>query len=137
MRRLSSLFSLVLTIFVFLPTLAAQVDLQKGDRIVFIGSNTAERFQYFGYWEALLQAQFKEMNLSVRNQGFNGDEVRFRPRSLDFGTPADHLTRRHGGESVNEWGQKKRTPRRPFSLSASAENFSSQSCQSGRCTYRR
>jgi putative membrane-bound dehydrogenase-like protein len=93
MRRLSSLFSLVLTIFVFLPTLAAQVDLQKGDRIVFIGSNTAERFQYFGYWEALLQAQFKEMNLSVRNQGFNGDEVRFRPRSLDFGTPADHLTR--------------------------------------------
>jgi len=56
MRRLSSLFSLVLTIFVFLPTLAAQVDLQKGDRIVFIGSNTAERFQYFGYWEALLQA---------------------------------------------------------------------------------
>ena len=93
MRRLSSFFSLVLTIFVFLPTLAAQVDLQKGDRIVFIGSNTAERFQYFGYWEALLQAQFKDMNLSVRNQGFNGDEVRFRPRSLDFGTPDDHLTR--------------------------------------------
>ena len=33
------------------------------------------------------------MNLSVRNQGFNGDEVRFRPRSLDFGTPDEHLTR--------------------------------------------
>ena len=87
MRRLSSLLCFVLTIFVFIPTLLAQVDLQKGDRIVFIGSNTAERFQYFGYWEALLQSQFKAMNLSVRNQGFNGDEVRFRPRSLDFGTP--------------------------------------------------
>ena len=41
---------------------------EKGDRIVFIGSNTAERFQYFGYWEALLQSQFKDLNLSVRNQ---------------------------------------------------------------------
>ena len=93
MRRMFSVFSVVLTLVFLAPSLQAQVDLKKGDRIVFIGSNTAERFQYFGYWEALLQSQFKDLNLSVRNQGFNGDEVRFRPRSLDFGTPDDHLNR--------------------------------------------
>lgn len=93
MKRLSSLFCFLLTLILSTTPLIAQVDLQKGDRIVLIGSNTAERFQYFGYWEALLQSQFKDLNLSVRNQGFNGDEVRFRPRSLDFGSPDEHLTR--------------------------------------------
>ena len=93
MKRWSSVICLVFALWGFTPTTSAQVDLKKGDRIVFIGSNTAERFQYFGYWEALLQAQFHDLNLSVRNQGFNGDEVRFRPRSLDFGSPDDHLKR--------------------------------------------
>ena len=42
--------------------------------------------------KSLLHNQFPEHNLVIRNLGFSGDEVRFRPRSLDFGTPDQHLS---------------------------------------------
>src|SRR5690606_7766146 len=60
--------------------------------VCLIGSGLAERMQYFGHFETLLHAQFPELKLVVRNLAFSGDEVRFRPRSLDFGTPDSHLT---------------------------------------------
>ena len=90
-------FTLFIVLLVQSLTAIAQsttprVEIQNNDRIVFIGGNLAERFQYFGYWEALLHTKFPKMKLSVRNQGFTGDEVRFRPRSLDFGAPDQHLT---------------------------------------------
>ena len=90
-------FTLFIVLLVQSLTAVAQsttprVEIQNNDRIVFIGGNLAERFQYFGYWEALLHTKFPKMKLSVRNQGFTGDEVRFRPRSLDFGAPDQHLT---------------------------------------------
>ena len=71
---------------------APKVQLKKGDRIVFIGGTLAEREQYFGHVEARLHATFPDLELTVRNQGFTADEVRFRPRSLDFGEPDKHLT---------------------------------------------
>lgn len=77
---------------VAIPISAAEVQLNKGDHVVLIGNTLAERFQYFGYFETLLHKQFAELDLVVRNQGYCGDEVRFRPRSLDFGTPESHLT---------------------------------------------
>lgn len=99
-KRLMKNISKFTLFFVLLAqsfTLSAQtttprVELRNNDRIVFIGGNLAERFQYFGYWEAMLHHKFPKLKLSVRNQGFTGDEVRFRPRSLDFGTPDQHLT---------------------------------------------
>ena len=75
------------------PAEAAEiVQLKKGDNVVFIGGALAEREQYFGHVEAQFHALHPELNLSVRNQGFTADEVRFRPRSLDFGPPDKHLT---------------------------------------------
>ena len=71
---------------------APPVELKKGDRIVLIGGTLAEREQYFGHVEAMLHATFPKLELTVRNQGFTADEVRFRPRSLDFGEPDKHLT---------------------------------------------
>ena len=71
---------------------AGVVQLKKGDHVVFIGGSLAEREQYFGHVEAQLHALHPELNLAVRNQGFTADEVRFRPRSLDFGPPDKHLT---------------------------------------------
>ncbi|MFP6763731.1 MAG: PVC-type heme-binding CxxCH protein, partial [Planctomycetaceae bacterium] len=68
------------------------VGLRKGDRIVLIGGTFAEREQYFGHIEAQLQATFPQLELTIRDQGFTADEVRFRPRSLDFGEPDKHLT---------------------------------------------
>lgn len=80
-----------------LPALVAgaadgMLTLQKNDRIVLIGNALAEREQYFGHLEAQIQMTHPNLNVSVRNQGFTGDEVRFRPRSLDFGEPDKHLT---------------------------------------------
>ena len=66
--------------------------LKKGDRICLIGNTLAERMQYFGHFEALLQAQFPEHQLVVRNLGFSADELKFRPRSLNFSAPDVHLT---------------------------------------------
>lgn len=71
---------------------AGIVQLKKDDNVVFIGGALAEREQYFGHIEAQLHALHPELNLTVRNQGFTADEVRFRPRSLDFGEPDKHLT---------------------------------------------
>jgi putative membrane-bound dehydrogenase-like protein len=75
------------------PANAAEaVQLKKGDNVVFIGGTLAEREQYFGHIEAQIHALYPDLNISVRNQGFTADEVRFRPRSLDFGEPDKHLT---------------------------------------------
>ena len=71
---------------------AAPLQLKQGDHVCLIGNTLPERMQYFGYFETLLHRQFPKLNLVVRNMGFAGDEVRFRPRSLDFGTPDQHLT---------------------------------------------
>ncbi|MDA1164068.1 MAG: HEAT repeat domain-containing protein [Planctomycetota bacterium] len=68
------------------------MQLKKGDHVVFIGGTLAEREQYFGHIEAQIHALHPELNISVRDQGFTADEVRFRPRSLDFGEPDKHLT---------------------------------------------
>ena len=68
------------------------LELRPGDRICLIGNALAERMQYFGYFETLLHRHFSSHKLAVRNLAYSGDEVRFRPRSLDFGTPDQHLS---------------------------------------------
>ena len=73
---------------IFGPTL----HLQKGDHVILVGNTLAERMQYFGYFETLLHSRFPEHELVVRNLGYSADELSFRPRSLNFGSPDDHLT---------------------------------------------
>ena len=95
MKRLISFCATGLAVVLALSA-AAQADgvvqLKKGDRIVLIGNTLAEREQYFGHIEAQIQALHPKLGVTLRNQGFTADEVRFRPRSLDFGDPDKHLT---------------------------------------------
>ena len=89
------MFALALLIAALPASLALAdgvVTLKKGDRVVLIGNALAEREQYFGHFEAQVHATHPGLNISMRNQGFTADEVRFRPRSLDFGEPDKHLT---------------------------------------------
>ena len=72
--------------------------LKKGDRICLVGNVLGERMQHHNYWEALLYASQPELNLSVRNLCFPGDEPQERIRSKNFGEPASHLT--HSKASV-------------------------------------
>lgn len=73
---------------------AAELELQKGDRIVLIGNTLAERMQHFGHFETLLHSRFPQHELAVRNLGWSADELTLRPRSKDFRdhghTLADH-----------------------------------------------
>ncbi|QDU61919.1 GDSL-like Lipase/Acylhydrolase [Planctomycetes bacterium Pan216] len=73
------------------PAHAAPVALEKGDHLCLVGNELGERMQHHNYWEALLYQRFPEKGLVVRNLCFPGDEPFERIRSLNFGTPDDHL----------------------------------------------
>ncbi|MFO1092059.1 MAG: PVC-type heme-binding CxxCH protein [Planctomycetaceae bacterium] len=84
--RLTSLLAGLLFIAPTLASAAAphHLELHTGDKIVLIGNTLAERMQYFGNWETLLQARFPEKKLVVRDLGWSADELTLRPRSLNF-----------------------------------------------------
>ena len=71
---------------------AAMLDLQKGDHICIIGNTLAERMQYFGWLEAMLQSRFPQNELVIRNLGYSGDEIGLRLRSASFGSPDEWLS---------------------------------------------
>ncbi len=71
-----------------------KLELRKGDRIAIIGNSLAERFQHDGWFETYLQAARPDYNLTVRNLGYSGDQVHYRPRSHEgFGSADSHLAR--------------------------------------------
>lgn len=95
-RCAARLFALVIAAAVVAGAAYAaepQVELKPGDRICFIGSGLGERMQHFNHFETLLHARFPEHKLVVRNLCWSADELTLRPRSQDFGSPDDHLTR--------------------------------------------
>src|SRR5438552_2389177 len=67
--------------------------IKDGDHIAILGNALADRMQHGGWLETLLQAQFPERHLSVRNLGFAGDELAVRMRCENFGSPDDWLKR--------------------------------------------
>ncbi|MGH8525940.1 MAG: SGNH/GDSL hydrolase family protein, partial [Gammaproteobacteria bacterium] len=71
---------------------AAPFSLQEKDHICIIGNTLAERLQYDGWLETMLQARFPKHELVVRNLGFSGDEITTRLRSKNFGAPDEWLS---------------------------------------------
>ncbi len=75
-------------------TLAAQapakLEFKKGDSIAILGSGVADRSQYYGWLESMLQQANPGAELSFRNLSFSGDEVttwhRVGDKPEDFGT---------------------------------------------------
>ena len=57
---------------------------KTGDRIILIGNTLAERMQYFGHFETLLQSRFPDQNLVFHNLGWSADELDLRPRSANY-----------------------------------------------------
>ncbi len=81
-------------------SLAHAVDwkLKKGDHICLVGNALGERLQHHPDWEVDLYRRFPDLDLTVRNLCFPGDEPSFRLRSMNFGEPDVHLT--HSKASV-------------------------------------
>lgn len=71
---------------------ARELELRKQDHICFVGNALGERMQHHNHFETLLHASFPELELTVRNLCFPGDEPSVRLRSHNFGSPDDHLT---------------------------------------------
>ena len=63
---------------------ASPLALESGDKIVIIGNTLAERMQFGGDFESLLQSRFPGKQLVVRNLGWSADEIDLRPRSANF-----------------------------------------------------
>jgi putative membrane-bound dehydrogenase-like protein len=77
---------------------AGVLELKPGDHICLVGNALGERMQHHNYWETLLHERYPDDQLVVRNLCFPADEVETRPRSLNFGSPDDHL--RHSKADV-------------------------------------
>ncbi|GAB4135374.1 MAG: hypothetical protein Tsb009_01560 [Planctomycetaceae bacterium] len=67
--------------------------LKTGDRISIIGNTLADRMQHHGWLETYIQALHPRHRLVFRNLGFSGDEITVRPRSANFGSPDQWLTK--------------------------------------------
>ncbi len=72
----------------------AAFELRPREHVAIIGNTLAERFQYDGWLETMIQARFPTHELVFRNLGFSGDEVGTRLRSKNFGTPDEWLAGR-------------------------------------------
>jgi azurin len=92
-RQLRSLGLILFCAVAALASAAEKLELKAGDHIAIIGNTLADRMQHAGYFEALTYRQFPKHALVFRNLGYAADEVVTRPRSENFGTPTDWLTR--------------------------------------------
>jgi glucose/arabinose dehydrogenase len=87
--------AVALAMFAEAPPVVTQVktfELRPQDHIGIIGNTLAERLQYDGWLETMVQARFPKHQLTFRNLGFSGDEVATRNRSKNFGTPDEWLS---------------------------------------------
>ncbi len=77
------------------PALAAEppLKLRKGDRISFIGNTLADRMQHAAWLETYLHAAYPDLELTFRNLGYSGDELKLRPREENFGSPDQWLAK--------------------------------------------
>ena len=66
--------------------------LEPGDHVCLVGNALGERMQHHNHFEKMLHERFAHQKIVVRNLCFPGDEVDNRLRSLNFGSPDDHLT---------------------------------------------
>src|SRR5258708_16963125 len=72
-------------------TRAATYQLREKDHIGIIGNSLAERMQYDGWLETMLQARFPKHKLVVRNLGFSGEDITTGLGSKNFGTADEWL----------------------------------------------
>lgn len=89
---------LLAAVAIFGSEAQAGLELKKGDHICLVGNALGERMQHQNHFETLLHQSYPELELTVRNLCFPGDEPFERIRSLDFGDPDTHL--RHSRADV-------------------------------------
>ncbi len=86
---------LLASCFLVAPTASAQsaLQLKPDDHICYIGNTLADRMQHYPWLETYIHALHPDHKLTFRNLGFAADEVAQRPRSDNFGSPDQWLTK--------------------------------------------
>ena len=84
MKNLCFVLFLVLGLNSALLT-AQEIPLQPGDHVVYIGNTLADRMQHHAWLETYIHALLPDYDLTFRNLGFSGDEVKLRQRADNFG----------------------------------------------------
>ena len=69
------------------------LSLKPDDRVCYVGNTLADRMQHYPWLETYLTALYPDHNLSFRNLGFSADELKVRPRSANFGSADQWLTK--------------------------------------------
>ena len=69
------------------------LQLRKGDRITSIGNTMADRMQHSAWLETYIEALYPELEITSRNLGYSGDELKVRQREENFGSPDEWLTK--------------------------------------------
>lgn len=70
-----------------------RLSFERGDHVVYIGNTTADRMQHHAWLETYIHALWPEHELTFRNLGFSGDEIKLRQRADNFGSPDQWLTK--------------------------------------------
>ena len=91
MKNLTGL--LVLLVSLCANAFGAQLTLNKGDHICYLGNALADRMQHDAWLETLLYSRFPRLDLVFRNLAASGDEVATWHRSENFGSRDDWLTK--------------------------------------------
>ncbi len=63
-----------------------------GAHIALIGNTLFDRMRDFPYFEAMLQQEFADKEITLRNLSWSGDEIQLHPRPDEFGNIHEHLT---------------------------------------------
>ena len=69
------------------------LEIHPADHICYIGNTMADRMQHHAWLETYLHALYPYYELTFRNLGFAGDELKTRPRSANFGSPDQWLSK--------------------------------------------
>ena len=72
---------------------AESLQLKKGDHVAYIGNTMADRMQHSAWLETYIHAMYPDLELTFRNLGYPGDELKLRPREDNFGSPDEWLTK--------------------------------------------
>ncbi|MGM9509324.1 PVC-type heme-binding CxxCH protein [Larkinella sp. GY13] len=109
----TSLLILLFTYFASNPAAgqhkAAVFNPQKNDHIILLGNTFADRMRYYNYFETLLQRNYPDRQLTLRNMGWSADEVALQPRPLNFpwfGEDAPKTTEDPQDLSFRSWYDK-------------------------------
>ena len=92
-RQLAALVALIMATLVSTSHGQSEFVFQSGDNVCYIGNTLADRMQHYPWLETYLTQANADKEITFRNLGFSADEIKTRPRSANFGSPDQWLTK--------------------------------------------